>query len=266
MLKELMYTSNPLSNNRVFIYHLLRRMRKFNCPMSGTFHFDVTDLYRKIKELKKEGKSIGLVSCLVKATSLSLEKHPRLNNRIFHGLFGKKEVTYDSINCGLAAVRTDPKGEEVVIPIIVKNANDLSIEKIHKMIKDNKSMPLEELESYEWLQRSRRLPRFLIPFVHYLFRSNPKYSAKNSSTYAISSIMEEDSGLVASHSPANQTTFFPLSIKDLPTVHEGEIKIRKNLVLTFCVDHFLVDGMDVQRCGKTIKDFLEKPDELLKHL
>ena len=121
-----MYTSNPLSNNRVFIYHLLRRMRKFNCPMSGTYHFDVTDLYEKIKELKKEGKSLGLISCLVKATSLSLEKHTRLNNRIFHSFFGKKEVSYDSINCGLAAVRTDPKGEEVVLPIIIKNANNLS--------------------------------------------------------------------------------------------------------------------------------------------
>ena len=206
-----MYESKPLTNNRVFIYHLLKRMLRFNCPMSGTFHFDVTELHKKIKSLKKDGHSIGLVSCLVKATSMSIEKFPRMNHRIFHTLFGKKEVTYDSINCGLAATRIDPKGEEVIIPIILKGSNKLSIQEIHKKIKDNKSLPVEELESYEWLQKSRKLPRFLIPFVHYLFRSYPKFSAKNSSTYAISSVMEKDSSLVSSHSPANQTTFFPIS-------------------------------------------------------
>jgi len=261
-----MYTSNKLSNNRVFIYHLLRRMLKFNCPMSGTFHFDVTDLYAEIKKLKKEGRSVGLISCLVKATSLIMEEYPRMNNRIFHTLFGKREVTYDSIHCGLTAVRIDPKGEEVILPIIIKDANKASIEKIHQFIKDNKTKPLEELESYEWLQRSRRLPRFLIPFVHFLFRSNPKFTAKNSSTYAISSVMDEESALVASHSPANQSTFFPISLKDSPAVHEGVIKVRKILAITFCMDHFLVDGMDVQRCGKILKNYLENPQDILKHL
>ena len=259
-----MYDSKPLSNNRVFIYHLLKRMLRFNCPMSGTFHFDVTDLYNKINDLKKEGYSIGLVSCLVKATSLSIEKFPRMNNRIFHTLLGKKEVSYDSINCGVAATRIDPLGEEVIIPIILRGSNKLSIQEIHNQIKENKTLPVEKLESYEWLQKSRRLPRFLIPFVHYLFRSNPKFSAKNSSTYAISSIMEKDSSLVSSHSPANQTTFFPISLKDQAMVHNGEVKPRKVLAVTFCVDHFLVDGMDVQRCGNYLKNFLENPKNLLK--
>ncbi len=232
--------------------------------MSGTFHYDVTDLYNRIKDLKKEGCSIGLVSCLVKATSLSIEKFPRMNNRIFHTLFGKKEVQYDSINCGLAATRVDPKGEEVIIPIILRCSNKLSIQEIHKQIKDNKTLPVESLESYEWLQKSRRLPRFLIPFVHYLFRSYPKFSAKNSSTFAISSIMEKDSSLVSSHSPANQTTFFPISLKDQAVVHNGEVKPRKILAVTFCVDHFLVDGMDVQRCGNLLKKYLENPVNLLE--
>ena len=259
-----MYDSKPLSNNRIFIYHLLRRMLRFNCPMSGTFHFDVTELYERIKDLKKEGYSVGLVSCLVKATSLSIENFPRMNNRIFHTLLGKKEVHYNSINCGLAATRLDPKGEEVIIPIILRGSNKLSIQDIHKQIKNNKTLPIESLESYEWLQKSRRLPRFLIPFVHYLFRSYPKFSAKNSSTFAISSIMEKDSSMVSSHSPANQTTFFPISLKDQAVVHNGEIKPRKILALTFCVDHFLVDGMDVQRCGSILKKYLEEPTSLLE--
>ena len=97
--------------------------------MSGTFHFDVTDLQDKINSLKREGRSIGLVSCLVKATSLSIEKFPRMNHRIFHTLFGKKEVKYESINCGLAATRVDPNGEEVIIPIILRGANNLTIRK-----------------------------------------------------------------------------------------------------------------------------------------
>ncbi len=78
--------------------------------------------------------------------------------------------------------------------------------------------------------------------------------------------MDDDSALVASHSPANQTTFFPISLKDSPAVHEGVIKVRKILAITFCLDHFLVDGMDAQRCGKILKNYLENPQDILKHL
>ena len=144
-----------------------------------------------------------MVACLAKATAQAMEANPRLNNRIFPGLFGKREVSFDHIHCGMLAGRKDNEGEDILIPVIIPNVNTLTVDEIHAFIKENKTKPLEELEAYNKLEKARNLPRFLIPLVHYLFRSSPKLGASKSSTYGISSIMQEGSKMVASSAPAN---------------------------------------------------------------
>lgn len=258
-----MYTSNWLSKNRVFIYHFLRRTQRFNCPISGTFHFDVTDLLQAIQKARSDGRRIGMVACLTRATAKAMEANPRLNNRIFHGLFGKREVSFDHIHCGMLAGRKDNEGEDILIPVIIPNANELSVDEIHSLIKDNKSKPLEELDAYNALEKARNLPRFIIPLVHYLFRASPKLGASKSSTYGISSIMQEGSKMVSSSAPANQTTFFPVSLGEQAVAYKGEVAVRTIMAITICVDHFLVDGMDAQRCGETLQEYLENPEKLL---
>ena len=67
-----------------------------------------------------------------------MEAHPRLNERLFHGLFGKHIATYDDISCGMLAERQGPQGNFVLLPIIIKDAPNASIQEIHTTIKQFK--------------------------------------------------------------------------------------------------------------------------------
>ena len=259
-----MYEAKSLTNNRVFIYHFLKRTQRFHCPMTAVLRIDVTDTIQRIEELRAEGHKVSFIAYLCKATAKTIEQHPRLNHRLYHSFFGRKiETTFDHISCGLLVAREDPNGEEVLLQLVLKTPNEMSVEEIHQAIKDNKATPLEDLESYKKLQKVRTLPRFLIPFIHFLFRSNPKHTAQNYSTYGLSSVMQPDSIIVGGHTPSNQTTFFPTSLRDEVLAIDGEPKVRKVLIVGFSTDHFVVDGMDVQRATNTIRKYLENPETLL---
>jgi pyruvate/2-oxoglutarate dehydrogenase complex dihydrolipoamide acyltransferase (E2) component len=259
-----MYEAKPITNNRVFIYHFLKRTQRFHCPMTAILRIDVTDTLQRIKEMRAEGHKVSFIAYLCKATAKTIEENPRLNHRLYHTLFGRKlEASFDHISCGLLVAREAPDGEEVLLQLILKNPNEMSVEEIHRSIKENKATPLEELDSYKKLQKVRTLPRFLIPLIHFFFRSNPKHTDQSFSTYGLSSVMQPDSVILGGHTPSNQTTFFPTSLRDEVLAINGKPEVRKVLVVGFSTDHFVVDGMDVQRATHTIRKYLEDPQTLL---
>ena len=165
-----MYEVNQLTKHRVFTMHLLRRFMRHHCPISLGIEIDVTDLMDKIESMRAEGTRVGFVACLTKATAMTMEQHPELNNRIFQGLFGPIEASYDHITCGMLAERQTENGENIVIPLIIPNVVKHSVVELHGLIKETKSKPLDDLPGYQQLAKVSKLPRFLIPFFHFLFR------------------------------------------------------------------------------------------------
>ena len=79
----------PTSGNREFVYDLLTRAKRYHCSVSGGFEYDVTELQAAIARERAAGRGASLISALVRATSLLLEKFPRLNHHLFTGLFGR---------------------------------------------------------------------------------------------------------------------------------------------------------------------------------
>jgi len=259
-----MYTSKLLPKSRIYTYHFLDRMKRFHCPISGICELDVTDTLHRIEELRAQGRKVGLIAYLTKATAKTIEAHPRLNNRLFHGLLWKREVSYDHITCGILAERQNAKGENILIPITVRNVHQKSIEEIHALIKEHKASPLEELETYKQVARLDKIPRWLIPLIHFLFRTHPRYSAEKFSTYGLSSIIRHDGPMLSGNAPSNQTTFFPFNLTDQVVAHNGEPTIRRILRVGVAVDHFLLDGMDLQRAIATFQKYVEDPSTLLE--
>ena len=198
-----------------------------------------------------------------KATAKTMEAHPRLNERLFHGLFGKQITTYDDISCGMLAERQAPEGNFVLLPIIIKDAPNASIEDIHATIKNYKTLPLEKLEPYQQLMKLKNLPRWAVPLIQFFFRIHPRYTAGKVSTYAISSVIQRDGVTTGGHAPTFQTTFAPVNILQKPVVYEGEVAIRTILQMVLSVDHYLIDGMDAQRAIATLRGYLEDPKTLL---
>ena len=257
-----MYSVNQLTKHREFTFHLLRRFMRHHCPISLVVEIDVTDLMAEIQAMRDEGKRIGFVACLTKATAMTISAHPELNNRFFRGLFGPIEATYDHITCGMLAERTTESGEKIVIPLIIPNIVDRSVEELHRLIKETKSKPLNELSGYNQLAKVSKLPRFLMPFFHFLFRVHPRFTAAGSSTYGISSTLVKDGVVVGGHAPANQTTFFPAGLRQRVVPIGDEICVRTIFSCVLCAEHYLVDGLALQRASVTFRHYLEEPARL----
>ena len=130
---------------------------------------------------------------------------------------------------------------------------------LHSLIKATKSKPLDELQGYQQVAKVSKLPRFLIPFFHFLFRVHPRFTAAGSSTYGISSTLVKEGVVVGGHAPANQTTFFPVGLRERVVPVGDEISVRTIFSCVLCAEHYLVDGLALQRASVTFRNILERP-------
>jgi len=256
-----MVTVIPYTKNREVIYDMLTRAKKFHCSVGGTYEFDVTDLLAKVRNAKHAGKEVSLMACMVKATSLVMERHPRFNHHMFHGLFGKKEVSFDHISCNMVVARQNDKGEKVIFPLILKNSHQMSLEEITKAIHHNRTADLETLPQIKAFEKMKRMPRFALRWFSYKVRSDPKFYEKYFGTFGLSSMVRRGWGATAGHSLSNTgSAFLPGTILERPTVVDGEIRIRKILFMMLLVDHYILDGMDMLEGMKTMYDLLAHPE------
>lgn len=258
-----MYEARPLSSNRVFIFHFLRRALKYHCPMTACLRLDVTETLKRIETRRAQGEQVSLISYITLASAKTIEAHPKLNRRIYHGLFRKTIVSFDHITAGILVGRQEEGGEEVLVPLTIRDVNTLSLGEIHAIIKGAKAGPLEEVDAYRSVKNLRRLPRFLIGVAQFFSRTSPRYGAKRFATYALSSVTTENSAAIGGHTVASRTTFFPGNLREEVLAVNGEPAVRKVLFLGISADHFVVDGMDLQRATTTFQGLMEDPDTLL---
>ncbi len=253
----------PYTKNRDVIYDMLTRAKKFHCSVGGTYEFDVTTLLDRIRTAKHSGKDVSLMACMVKATSLLMERHPRFNHHMFHGLFRKKEIEFDHISCNMVVARKNSAGERIVFPLILKNAQKMSLEEINATIRHNRTADLESLPQMKAFEKMKRIPRVALRYFSYKVRSDPKFYERYFGTYGLSSMIRRGWGGTSAHSLSNTgSAFLPGTIMERATVVDGEIKIRKILFMLLLVDHFILDGMDALEGMKTMKTLLSKPEEL----
>ena len=159
--------------------------------------------------------------------------------------------------------RKETGGEEVLIPLMIRDTNTLSLAEIHGIIEDAKTGPLDQAGSYQSLKKLRRMPRFVIGFAQFLSRTSPRYGEKRFATYGLSSVTTRDSPAIGGHTVASRSTFFPGNIRDEVLAINGEPAVRKVFFIGLSVDHFMVDGMDLQRAISTFQTLMENPDTLL---
>lgn len=255
----------PLSANRTFIYHLMRRAMRYHSPITATAELDITDTLARIERERARGRSVGLVSLFIKATAQVLRDHPRFNQRLFHSMFGRpKLATFDEISCNtVVARRATEGGEELLIPMVLRQVDTMSVDQIQAEIRRYKTTPLSELQAVAQVNRVSTLPRWLIRLLHWKFRRDPKFLISKVGTYAVSALPHRGSGAVSVFTPTTQTAFFPTAIQEQVVVVNGEPAVRTMLLCTVTADHFVVDGLDIQRMGADLKSLVEDPQHLL---
>ena len=105
------------------------------------------------------GETVGLVAAFIKATALCLKKYPRLNQRLFHGFFGvPRLVSFDEISCNTVVGRESAAGEPILLPMVLRNVDAMSVSEIQTTIRHYKTGPLEEIEAVGKLKKISKLP------------------------------------------------------------------------------------------------------------
>lgn len=245
------------------VYDLLTRSKNFHTPVGSTLELDITDLDDQIKSLKLSGHKISLVSFLVKATALLIKKNPKLNQHLFHGLFSKKIIQFDDIICTTIVERKDNAGNPFLLPLNIKNPQDLELSEIYELIKKVKTMPYEELPEVKSFNKLRKLPLWAIKLFSYKVRSDPDFYIKYFGTYGLSSLLALNSPAIAANSLCNTgVAFIPGTIKDRAVVIKGEIQIRKMLSIYVMFDHYLMNGVQMHKAVFDFQKMIEKPSFL----
>lgn len=260
----------PYTKNREAIYDLLSRAKRFHCTLSTNLDIDVTDLMAALDRARAAGRQVGFIAALVKATSLTLKRQPRLNYHLFHGLFGKYQVDFEEICCQLIMLRDGPDGEKILLPILIDRSHELTIEEIQAIILHNQRAPLAELPQVQAIERMKKLPRLIMKWFSYKCRSDHKFYRKYFGTYGLSPLIIEDEGVVkehvlgrSGHIVANVcSAFFPFSVGDQPTVFDGQVVSRKIMSLMFAGDHYLIDGHDLFTAAHYLRLLCQHPGRL----
>lgn len=255
----------PVTKNRWVVNDLLDRARTHHCSVSGTAEYDVTELRAALRQARRDGLAVSLTSYLVKATASLIAAQPELNQHLFVGLFGRRRIVrFEGIHCTLVVARRH-EGEQLLFPVLVRDADRLSLAEIEALIRHHKSAPLHELEPMKALERVKRMPWLGLRLFSYKARSDPAFYLKYFGTYGLSSLVRMNGHGTAGATLANTAVaFLPGSLRTLPRIVDGEVVPREVLGVGFVFDHLLFDGVAMLRAVEGLARYLEDPATLLE--
>ena len=242
----------------------MTRAKRFHCPVSTGWEFDVERLCAARKQVRVDGRQLSMAACVVKATSLLQERHPRFNRHLFHSLFGRRfEVAFEEIACTLVVLRRDAQGERMLFPLLIPRSNELSVVEIQRLIDKHKYSPLDELPQVRALERVKRLPRAALSYFSFKARSDPEFYLKYFGTFGVSQMAAGSFGPVAGHTIANTASAFLIGpLAERPHVKGGELTTRKTLGIMLVADHYVLDGVDILEGMRSMGKLLRDPSAL----
>ncbi len=247
------------------IIDMLTRARRFHGGVTGVIEVDVTDVRRRLREERRSGRAISFTSCLVRASARVLERHPSLNRHVFTSFFGRQRVVqFDQIDCNLIVARRAPgasrRDSPLLLPVVLRAANTLTLEEIDAVIRFHKETPLADLPAMQNLSRLDRLPRFVLSLFSFFARSSPAAYLKTFGTYGLSSLVTLNGHNVGGAANANTGVgFIPGTIRKLPRYVGDVVMPREIMTVGILYDHFLVDGIEMSRASELFADLLEHP-------
>ena len=160
-----MYKTIPFTKNRQVIYQMLTRAKKFHLPVSCCLEVDCTIALQRLRELRRQGVPASFSAFLAKATSQLLVDHPHLNTHIFTKWNGRKEIVqFDQISCNLIVQRQTKDGEHILLPLVLKESDKMSIDNIEKEIQFHKTADLETLPQFQSFEKLKKTPSLLLDF------------------------------------------------------------------------------------------------------
>lgn len=175
--------------------------------------------------LEREGIKVSVTDLLVRAAALTLREFPQINA----AYAGEKIRYYKNIHIGLAVGL--PEG---IITPVIRDA-------------DQKSLALITAESRELIERTKA--RKLMP---------EEYTG---STFSLSNLgMFEVDHFIAIIQPEEGAVLAVGSVREVPVVEGGQVRVGKRMKVTLSCDHRVMDGLQAAKFLSAFKKRLEQGD------
>lgn len=234
--------------------------------INAMLEFDVTESRTKLRDLRKQGKTISFNAWLIKVIGSVLMKHPEAAAYFYSK---KRLIIFNDINVSLL-VEKKIGDSKVPMPLVIEKVNEKSCEEITREIENAKSQELnsgdivlkKESPSYQRLYYN--LPGFLRRLFWKALLRNPKAAFKTMGNVAVTSI-----GMIGKingwfiHKSVHPISFGVGSILKKPVVIDNEIKIREILNMTILVDHDVIDGAPMVRFLDDLTCYIENGKEIM---
>jgi len=180
------------------------------------------------RSLKEAGLSVSINDLIIKASAMTLRKHPRLNA----SFSDEGTVLYPQINIGIAV---SVEGG-LLIPV-VENSDTLSLKEL-------------AAKSRDLVERARQ-GKISEPEI-----SGGTFTVSNLGMFGV----DEFSAIIY---PNQAAVLAVAAIHDSVVVREGRIVPARMMQATLSADHRLVDGSDAARFLSDLKKNLENPPVML---
>ena len=225
----------PLRGIRKKIAENMRLSKDHAAHFTHMDELDATGLVNIRNGLKEKALGYGLklsyLPFIMKATSLALKQHPKLNASLDE--VHQEIIIKGNINLGVAVATKD---DDLIVPVI-KNVDRKNILEIASEIKELAAKAQTNKLSTSELQGGT----FTVTSLGTL-----------AGTYATPIINYPEVGILGFY-----------KIIERPVVRDGQIVIRPMATLSVSLDHRIVDGALGAKFTQTLIGFLEQPESML---
>lgn len=221
----------------------------------GLVEVDVTQPRRLIqKRASHTGEKLSftgyIVACLAKAVETDLNVHALRDWRNRLILFHEVDVA--------TTIEREQEGQKVVIPLIIRAANQKTVPEIHQEIRAAQAASINQADTFRLMQWYLRLPRLVRRFFFLVLGRSPHLMKKYGGTVMVTAVgMFGDGGGWGIPLIGHPLTITLGGIAQKPALIEGSLETREHLCLTISFDHDLIDGAPATRFSKCFKQLIE---------
>jgi pyruvate/2-oxoglutarate dehydrogenase complex dihydrolipoamide acyltransferase (E2) component len=254
-----------LRGERAYVYAFKARAQRHHCLGYGTFDVDLERLETLRKEYSRRIRPITNLPLYVKATALTLQRHPEANAILFRQWFGLRIVHFERVDVNLPITRKVGK-RWITFVGTIRDAPAKSLAEIQDELTTYQRCPAEESFAIRRFLRFDRMPLWLARLIHWWMTRSPSFYVRNVGTCGLT-LVEGGDWFEHLFPIAPTSVVFGIgAAKREPVVRGDAIAIGRVLKCVLMADNFVVPGLLGARLAKEFKELLESGSFITEEL
>jgi pyruvate/2-oxoglutarate dehydrogenase complex dihydrolipoamide acyltransferase (E2) component len=238
-----------------YVYGFKARARDHHCMGWGTFSVELTGLEKLRKEYTRRVAPITYLPLYLKATALTVQRHPDANSVLFRKLLGLRIVRFAHVDVNLPITRS-VNGRSMTFIGTIRDAANKTLAQIQREITAYQRCPPEQSFHIRRMLRFSRMPLWQAKAVHRWMTWSPEFYIKNVGSCGLTFA----GGDWFEHGfPIGPTTaIFGIGGSHRePVVRGDEVGIARVLKCSLMVDNFVLSGLTGSLLIRDFKELLE---------